>query len=225
MATDGRPVIVVLHEVVEASVRHGVSPALLSTLVDRAASEGWRFVTASVAMKEAEKEERTIALTFDDAYRSVVESALPILVARSIPATVFVSTEFVGQDNAWNRRAPRRVQHCGWPELARLAEAGWEVGSHGHGHYNLLALTEEEVLLDLDRSMGELRRQLGLQPSGFAYPYGAFDSRVRGLVRRRFDWAMATEHGRTVDEDRLAVRRIWPGFPEEPLARWSRTLA
>jgi peptidoglycan/xylan/chitin deacetylase (PgdA/CDA1 family) len=38
------------------------------------------------------------AITFDDGYRDVYEQALPLLMRKGLPATVFVVTEFVGTD-------------------------------------------------------------------------------------------------------------------------------
>jgi peptidoglycan/xylan/chitin deacetylase (PgdA/CDA1 family) len=37
-----------------------------------------------------------VAITFDDGYRSVLDVALPLLVRRKMPATVFLATDFIG---------------------------------------------------------------------------------------------------------------------------------
>ena len=43
-----------------------------------------------------------VAITFDDGYRSVREHALPILEQHGFPATMFVPTAYVGDENRWD---------------------------------------------------------------------------------------------------------------------------
>lgn len=45
---------------------------------------------------------RAACITFDDGYTNNLEVALPILSARKLPATVFVSTGFIGGGRMWN---------------------------------------------------------------------------------------------------------------------------
>lgn len=45
---------------------------------------------------------RAICITFDDGYANNLEFALPILKAHKLPATVFVSTGFIGSGIMWN---------------------------------------------------------------------------------------------------------------------------
>lgn len=47
---------------------------------------------------------RVAAVTFDDAYASVLRNAQPILVARRIPFTVFVSAAFIRDGISWRDR-------------------------------------------------------------------------------------------------------------------------
>ena len=73
---------------------------------------------------------KTLAITFDDAYRSVIELALPILSRVGFVATVFAPTAFVGTEEpmAWPGIDHwRDTEHAGelvpmsWEELQRLA--------------------------------------------------------------------------------------------------------
>ena len=45
---------------------------------------------------------RAVCITFDDGYANNIEVAAPVLAARGLPATVFVSTGFVGGGRMWN---------------------------------------------------------------------------------------------------------------------------
>lgn len=63
--------------------------------------------------------ERAVAVTFDDGYANNLGTALPILRANGIPATVFISSGYIGGDREfW------------WDELDRLLEIG-AVGGAG----------------------------------------------------------------------------------------------
>ena len=65
----------------------------LGFLVDR----GFRGATFEQAVTSPPAR-RTLAVTFDDGYRSVMTHALPILERLGLPGTVFVPTDFVGRD-------------------------------------------------------------------------------------------------------------------------------
>ena len=64
------------------------------------------------ALDERRLPPRTVCITFDDGYRSVHDLALPILRKFRLPATVFVTSGFVGADagNMWNDRIIHAVQ-------------------------------------------------------------------------------------------------------------------
>jgi len=73
---------------------------------------------------------RCVALTFDDAYRGVLELALPLLERFAAPATVFVATAYAREGArywwdrlAWvmERRIPASLPACSTPaSISRL---------------------------------------------------------------------------------------------------------
>lgn len=70
------------------------------------------------------------AITFDDGYIDWIQHAAPILRARAIPATFFVTSSL---------RIVTTEPHVGLTPIAAeevhaLAEQGFEIGSHGHTH-------------------------------------------------------------------------------------------
>jgi peptidoglycan/xylan/chitin deacetylase (PgdA/CDA1 family) len=130
---------------------------------------------------------RTIAVTFDDAYRSVVELALPLLSDMGVRGTVFAPTAFVGTDRpiGWEGTAQwaetewsEEIQVMGWEELEQLAVAGWEIGSHTRTHPRLPQLDDGGLLDELVRSKAEIEQALGRPCPSIAYPYGDLDARV-----------------------------------------------
>src|SRR5256885_10994213 len=110
----------------------------LRTLLDR----GYRGATFTEAVS-APPAPRTVAVTFDDAYRSVLKLAFPILCRLGLVGTVFAPTDFIGREGpmAWpgidrwlgGPHEPELVP-LSWTELGVLVETGWEIGSPTRTH-------------------------------------------------------------------------------------------
>jgi peptidoglycan/xylan/chitin deacetylase (PgdA/CDA1 family) len=136
---------------------------------------------------------KTLAITFDDAYRSVIELALPIISRAGFKATVFAPTAFVGAEEpmAWPGIDHwRDTEYAGelvpmsWEELERLVEAGWEIGSHTHSHPRLPTLDDDALADELVRSRQVIENHLARPCPSLAYPYGDHDARVVEAARR-----------------------------------------
>jgi peptidoglycan/xylan/chitin deacetylase (PgdA/CDA1 family) len=70
-----------------------------------------------------------------------------------------------------------------WDELREAADAGIEIGAHGHTHAELDLLAGEALMAEVARPKAILEQRLGREVRSFAYPYGAHCSRVRRDVR------------------------------------------
>lgn len=128
--------------------------------------------------------ERSVIITFDDAYTSVYKNALPVLERYGFTATVFVITGFVGNLNSWDYHLPKFwTKHCDWAQLKSLHSAGWEIGSHTVSHPNLRRLSSKQLWYQLRYSKGTLEQKLGTSVTTISYPFGAFDPNVLKAVR------------------------------------------
>lgn len=130
---------------------------------------------------------RYVAITFDDAYRSVFELAFPLLRDAGIPGTVFVPTALVGTGEPMSWRGvqqwlgtPHTPELVGmsWDQLRELADANWEIGSHSRQHARLTALSDTDLAEELSASRHECEVRTGRPCRTLAYPYGAVDGRV-----------------------------------------------
>jgi peptidoglycan/xylan/chitin deacetylase (PgdA/CDA1 family) len=158
----------------------------LRMLVDR----GYSGATFSSAISQP-RDGRVLAITFDDAYRSVARLALPIMTEYGLPGTVFAPTSYIGAESPmrwpgidkWHG-TPHEAElvPCSWPELEQLVQAGWEVGSHTRTHQRLPELTDNELVTELSESRRECEEHLGIPCRSIAYPYGAVDRRVVDAV-------------------------------------------
>ncbi len=122
-----------------------------------------------------------VAITFDDAYRSVYGNAFPLLRAKGWPFTVFVTTE--GVDDG-------RESYLTWDQMREMARFGADFGNHSHSHAFLVRRHDGEsedgwrgrVSGDITRCQRRLREELGVEPRGFAYPYGEYTAALESLV-------------------------------------------
>ncbi len=135
----------------------------------------------------------TFAITFDDAYRSIVQLAGPILQRLGAPATVYAPTAFIGEDEPmswtgvdhWGSTVHRNeLFPASWADLQALQADGWEIGSHTRTHPQLPELSDAALLAELTDSRQEIEDHLGTRCASLAYPYGAFDGRVAATVAR-----------------------------------------
>lgn len=115
-----------------------------------------------------------IAITFDDGYADNLAVAAPILAARGLPFTVFVTADFV------RKSRPGFLTPSGLRELAALPKV--RIGAHGATHVALSACDDMQLREELHSSKQYLEEMIGREVCTMAYPYGAADRRVRDAV-------------------------------------------
>jgi peptidoglycan/xylan/chitin deacetylase (PgdA/CDA1 family) len=178
-----------------------VTPDSLRRQLEWLVDHGYRGTTFHAAVT-SDARPRTFALTFDDAYRSVLDLAYPILSSLGLTATVFAVTDFAderrplewpGIDHWRGGSHERELRGLGWDELEQLAEAGWEIGSHTRTHPRLTALPDEALARELEESRAACERALRRPCRSLAYPYGDFDGRVTKAAQRAGYTAAAIE--------------------------------
>ncbi len=181
----------------------------LSALVDR----GYRGVTFSEAVEDGPG--RRLAVTFDDAYRSVCELALPILNRLGLPATVFVPTAHVDSAepmswagiDRWIGGPHEQEMLCmSRDQLLALDRLGWEIGAHTHTHPRLSQVASPALPAELDRPRQMLTEWLGKPCRSLAYPYGDFSPEVVAATRSAGYSSAATLAPTSPTRDPL----IWP---------------
>jgi peptidoglycan/xylan/chitin deacetylase (PgdA/CDA1 family) len=177
-----------------------IRPAQLENQLSLLLEHGYRGATFHQAVNTPPAG-KVVAVTFDDAYRSVIEHGLPVLTRLGLPGTVFVPTGFAGaaEPMSWPgidkwRGTPHEAEltPMSWAELATLAAAGWEIGSHTRTHPRLVDLDDADLADELTSSRRECESRLGLPCRSLAYPYGAEDDRVvRAAARAGYSAAGA----------------------------------
>ncbi|MEZ4648498.1 MAG: polysaccharide deacetylase family protein [Candidatus Eisenbacteria bacterium] len=133
-------------------------------------------------------------ITFDDAYRSLLDTAIPELEARGMRCLIFAITDYVGAWDSWNARSHVRSAHMSWEELEELTERGHLIGSHTRSHHALVKFDRERIKSELHGSAEALELHLGLpaRDLSLAYPYGSFDDTVIGVAKKRYACGFAS---------------------------------
>jgi peptidoglycan/xylan/chitin deacetylase (PgdA/CDA1 family) len=135
---------------------------------------------------------RTLAVTFDDAFLSVLELAYPVMAELGVPGTVFAPTSFMagrtaltwpGIDHWAGTADASELQSMSWDDLRHLIDQGWEVGSHTRTHPRLSKLDGERLNEELAGSRQDVEQHLGGPCDSVAYPYGDVDERVVARAR------------------------------------------
>jgi peptidoglycan/xylan/chitin deacetylase (PgdA/CDA1 family) len=158
----------------------------LTTLVRR----GWRSASFHDAVLEP-LDGPTMAVTFDDAFKSVVELAHPILGSLGVIGTVFCPSAYIsaGRPLAWDGTAhwaetahAAELTPMSWSDLAALADGGWEIASHTLTHPRLTQLDDASARAELADSRAEIAANVGRPCATVAYPYGDVDDRIAALA-------------------------------------------
>ncbi|HLO77721.1 MAG TPA: polysaccharide deacetylase family protein [Magnetospirillum sp.] len=119
--------------------------------------------------------DKSVALTLDDSWVSVWQTAWPRLKAANLPFTLFVTTDEI------DRAGPDRLT---WDNLRELAASGLVViGTKGAGHPHLPTLPPAAIADDLARARARFEAELGKAPELFAWPFGEMSVDAAQVVR------------------------------------------
>ncbi len=177
---------------------------------------GYRPLTLGAALRERPRG-KTLAVTFDDALRSVLREGRPVLSRLGVPATVFVPTAYAATQKpiawegmgSWLGTPHEEELGCmSWEELRGLRDRGWEIGSHTRGHPDLRALENGEAAAEMLESRRECEREMEQACELLAYPFSSYDRRVKEIAR-----ASGYSAAVTLDSKLELPRRCMPLSP------------
>ena len=208
--TNQRVPILMYHDIAPDTAmgpwRYRLSPNEFACQLEYLCKAGFRGVTltewSSAMHYRKPLPERSVIITFDDAYRSFSRYAFPLLREFGFPAIVFVPCAFVGRLNAWDEGIADQVPILDWDEIRQLAANGVDFGAHTMTHPHMTALSNADALREAAHSKSILERELGKRVTAFAYPYGDNDHVVQQLVSQcGYDVALTTRFERARFQD------------------------
>jgi len=113
-------------------------------------------------------------LYFDDGLRSVRECVYPFLKKEKIPATLFITTEYIDQG--------RVNMHLNWEDVKNMLDV-FEIGSHGVHHLKLNKIPIEEAVLEMKKSKEIIEQKLAVPVVSFSYPKGRSNQELEQKAR------------------------------------------
>lgn len=125
--------------------------------------------------------ERTVTITFDDAYLSIYTNAFPVLKEYGFPFTIFVTPTPVDKNYQ---------KFLSWEQLREMAQGGATLAnhtmSHGHSVERLSGETEEQWLSrfrqDLEVTEARIQEKTGQSVKMFAWTFGETTPELRAAL-------------------------------------------
>lgn len=148
------------------------------------------------------KNPRHVVITFDGVYNNVCEFALPILKHFNYPFELFITSDYIGNDNQFDTVEPNTL-FATKEDLTDLVNGGARLQWHSKSHPNLKLVNETKRIIE-ELSIPE--SLLPLDPKGFkwfAYPYGEYNELTLKEVRKRFSGALSCNQGNEIDKHLL----------------------
>jgi biofilm PGA synthesis lipoprotein PgaB len=151
--------------------------------------------------------DKAVAITFDDGYISIYDTAFPMLQEFGMPFTLFLSTDPINQN---------QPNYMNWSQIKEMADAGVIIANHMVHHPYMLdrkpgeddaawIRRNREELLEAERTIVE---HTGQNHRYLAYPYGEFDPAIKRMLDEEGFTGFAQNSGAIgPDSDYLALPR------------------
>lgn len=123
---------------------------------------------------------KNIVITFDDAYVSQMQYAVPLLKKYKLKATFFVPLHYIGKTDSWNTS---KLDIMSIAQLKSLDPEFIELGFHSYYHKKYNELSNAEIEADTRRCIEFVSKNELDFSAVVAYPYGKFPKeKVRNKI-------------------------------------------
>jgi peptidoglycan/xylan/chitin deacetylase (PgdA/CDA1 family) len=145
--------------------------------------KGFIFVTMSKLYRikknpDKYKNKNIVALTFDDGYKSDYELVYPILKKYNVPATLFITGSYIGEEKYLTKA-----------QLLELSKSSLvEIGNHSYEKHRLSKMellkefedeaTYYSVLADFMKNRDFIYSITNKKPTSLSYPYGVYNEKA-----------------------------------------------
>jgi peptidoglycan/xylan/chitin deacetylase (PgdA/CDA1 family) len=112
-----------------------------------------------------------VSLTFDDGNVEHSTVVQPMLQSHGMKGTFYVNSGLVGNAGKMS-----------WQQVQDLASTGNEIGGHTVDHADLTTLSTADATAEINNDRQSFIAH-GITPTDFAYPFGAYNSTIEGIVK------------------------------------------
>lgn len=128
-----------------------------------------------------------VSITFDDAFVSIRDRAIPALERLGLTASIFVPAGLIGRRADWGFLEKAGDQNeivMDEEDLRSLQQRGFSLFSHTMSHPFLSRLDASKIQEELSQSRRRLGAILGRTVEAISYPHGDYDQAVLEEARR-----------------------------------------
>lgn len=194
-----------------------VEPTDLAAQVAFLKRRGFAFAQAKDLVEHPD--ERTVCLTFDDAYLSFLTYGVDVLRSAGVVASTYVVTDLVGEASLWDGEHARPLGS--WELLRQAEEAGIEIGNHTGSHARLGELGQIEQEREISKG------HLGLAARRFdsrslCLPYGSYnDETIGAMTMTGYLVGLTVEKGLvSAEDDRRLLKRVMVSYSDRVPGLW-----
>ncbi|WP_133408103.1 polysaccharide deacetylase family protein [Parashewanella tropica] len=124
---------------------------------------------------------KTVAITFDDGYRTIYENARPILNEYDFPYTMFLASKPIEQGFK---------NMMSWKQIQTIAKEGAEIMNHTYDHVHLIRMRPNEsqtqwltrIKSNIEKNETIIKQYTGQNFKALAYPYGEYNTHIMRML-------------------------------------------
>ena len=184
-AADSGVITIYHHVAIDTPPSTSISPADFRKQLDYLRDNNFNVIALDVMLDAitsgSELPEKAVAITFDDGYISIHDTAFPMLKEYGFPFTLFLST---GPINS-NLRG-----YMNWDQVKEMSDAGVIIANHLVEHPYMLTRLQgesdpdwiERLRLELMQAESDILAHTGQSHKYLAYPFGEYDKAIKEMV-------------------------------------------
>ncbi|WDE05596.1 polysaccharide deacetylase family protein [Thalassomonas viridans] len=163
-----------------------ISPDQFKKHLEYLKAQQFKVVPLSDVMNSIKKQQpiadKTVVITFDDAYLDIFTQARPLLEQYDYPYTVFINPAQIDKGHS---------NYLSWQQIKTMADSGVIIANHGLEHDSAARkadkVSDEQWLLSYSYNIIEaeqiIKEKTGQNWQYFSYPYGEYSPAIQQWLR------------------------------------------
>ncbi|MEW6984293.1 polysaccharide deacetylase family protein [Colwelliaceae bacterium 6471] len=164
-----------------------ISPAQFERHLQYLADQHFNVVPLTQLIDAIKKQQplkdKTVAITFDDAYTDILHNAKPLLDQFNYPYTIFINPNSIKLDSD---------RYLSWQQIKKLAEDGVIIANHGLEHNSMIRVPDDmsesqwlaQETASLVKAESLIKEHTGQNWQYFAYPYGEYTPAIQQWLKK-----------------------------------------
>jgi peptidoglycan/xylan/chitin deacetylase (PgdA/CDA1 family) len=207
-----------------------ISPEQFEVHLKYLQEQSFNVVPLSQIMEKIKNQQpikdKTVAITFDDAYVDVLTHAKPLLDQFNYPYSIFVNPAIINRNENTDKKG-NKSHYLSWAQLKTLADDGVIIANHGYEHDSLTriseGLTPEQWLAKqtqlLLKAEDIIKAKTGQSWRYFAYPYGEYSPTIQSWANKNGFIAFSQQSGAVgLQTDLTSVPRFPASMPYDKIS-------